>query len=530
MRCKRGRVVGASVGAILALLLMVASSEARGSSSDPAPDVSERHEPEAAAAAAPATDATSLKPTLLYTTPVQPEGLRAVIELHAIFLTGFLYYVSTSGLQHEWSLNYSWEVFERKLTGRSFGADHNHFGTNFIGHPLGGTGYYHAARSNRLGIYESAAFSFAGSLLWELFGEVREVISMNDTLVTPMAGWAIGESLFQLGAFFDRSGPETHNRVLGTVFSPLKSFNDWFDGVEPQRVRSGFPRDEWHRFDLHAGLAVAREDGRDGAASTEALEGRFRLRERLARLPHFDDAGRHDLWFSEANLSGIQLEGGFGAAGITDFRFGSQVLLAGHYARQATAHRSGIWGAGGVIGVGIGYEYAFHDVARARPGGMDRMSSVQPLMLVLEHHANLGQLSLHSYVDLAPSFGGVRSLGLATHTGDPSLLPYVLEKHGYYFGMGGRGAAALDASYRALALGAELRAEGYRAVDSPGEDVLVPIGDTLGRFEGYLGYRVPGGPVQIRATLERRLRGSRVQRAHQFHSETSFGLMTGIVF
>ena len=40
--------------------------------------------------------------------------------------------------------------------------------------------YYTMARSNQLSVAESTAFAVGGSLLWELFGEVREYISIND--------------------------------------------------------------------------------------------------------------------------------------------------------------------------------------------------------------------------------------------------------------------------------------------------------------------------------------------------------------
>jgi hypothetical protein len=445
-----------------------------------------------------------------------------------VFLTGFLYYVTTVGLADDWDLNYTWPVFSRKLTGEAFAADHNHFGTNFIGHPLGGAGYYLAARSNRLGIYQSFGFSVAGSMVWEYFGEITEVVSMNDTLVTPLAGWAIGESMFQLGAFFDRSGPELHNRVLGAVFAPLKTFNDWYDDAEPLRPLRGFPENEWHRFDLGVGLFVVEQGA--GSTSGQFVEGRFRLSERLARLPNFDRAGRHGLAFGEANVSGIELEGAIGDTGLTDLRLSTQVVLAGYYHRQAHAERSLVWGGGGLVGVGVGFEYAVHDLERDRGGPADRISSIQPLVLVLEHRLNLGELKLHSYVDVGPNFGGIRALALERFTGDREVLPEVLKRHGYYFGLGGHGSAALGATWRRVEAGGRLRAEGYRAIDSFGEPMRHPIADTHGVFSAHLGYRLPDSPTVIRTTVERRVRGSSVGGSHVFRTETSAGLGVAAVF
>ncbi len=469
-------------------------------------------------------------PTLIYVTPPEPSGLRAVLELQAVFLTGFLYYLSTSGLNQDWDLNYEWEIFERKLTGQSFGADFNHFGTNFIGHPLGGAGYYHAARSNQFGVYQSAAFSFGGSFLWEYFGELREVISMNDTLVTPMAGWAIGESLFQLGSFFDRSGPEWHNRVLGTLFSPMKSANDWMDGAELKRVRSGFPTNEWHEFDLQAGAAVVLEDGNAGSTANEVAEARIRLQERIVRLPHFDDAGHHSLAFGNAELSRMRLDLAFAEAGLSNLVFDAEVVLAGYYFRDANAGSSGLWGAGGVLGVGCGFEYSVRDLRRTEPGRLDRVSTVEPILLFSEYRAHLGEVNFLSSVDLGPSFGGLTAHALRGYSGEVERLPYVAQLRGYYFGLGGYGRASLGLGYRALTLGAEGIAQGYRAVDSPGERVNVRIADTRAVLASFVGYDIPDSAARLRLHHELRRRASSVASDHVFRTESSLGLSLAAVF
>lgn len=475
-------------------------------------------------------DAGSLiAPTFAYTTPASPNGLRAVLELQAVFLTGFLYYLSTAGLQHEWDLNYTWEVHQRKLTGQSFGADQNHFGTNFIGHPVGGAGYYQAARGNRLGVYQSFAFAVGGSLLWEYFGEIREVISANDTLVTPVAGLALGESLFQLGAFFDRSSPAWHHRALASLLSPFKAVNDRFDGLTPARVAHGYPDDTWHNFDLQAGLFVVREHASSAFPATTAAEGRIRIETRLARLPDFDDAGHHSLAFANAEASSIQLDLGFSNFGLTNLRLDTQVVLAGRYFRHATRRDSGVWGSGGFIGVGTGYEYSVRDLHRTRSAGMDRISSVQPLQLVMQYQANLGEAKLRSYVDAGPNFAGVTSQVMDEYRGSPDALPNVARMHDYHFGFGGHGTALTSLHWRRLELGSSVRVEAYRGVDAP-ENVRVSLIDTRASGEAFAGYRIPDSPAAVRLTVEQRRRGSTLDDIHRMQTETSAGLSLAGVF
>ncbi len=474
--------------------------------------------------------------TLQYVHPMPTTGLRAVLELQGIFLTGFLYYVTTSGLDHDWDLNYSWDVFSKKVTGEAFDTDHNHFGTNFVGHPLGGTGYYQAARTNRLGIYESGAMAFAGSLVWEYFGEIREVISFNDTLVTPLAGWAIGESLFQLGSFFDRAGPQLHNRILGGIFGPLKSFNDWADDAQLRRSSSVFPTDEWHHFDLQSSLAVTHEHGTRNetlasgahAPSRDAVEGRVSFEERLARLPGFDGPGRRSLGFTEANASSMSLSATFGAGGLNELDFRAQAVLAGRYWRDARGSKHRVYGGGGFVGLGMGFDYFVHDWRRNEAGQVDRISSVTPVDVVLAQRVDAGDAHLDAYVDVGPNFGGVRSLALDRVDADTLRLPDVTELHGYYFGFGGHARAAVRAVWRALEVEGGAYIDGFRALREPNSDTRMV--DTRGKFDASIGYRIADGPWRVRGTLDHALRGSSAGDAHSFERETSLGLATAAVF
>ncbi len=470
-----------------------------------------------------------LSETAVYTKPPEPNGWRAILEMQGIFLTGVMYYIATSALE-DWDLQYTWEGYEDKLTGQSLRSDENHFGTNFIGHPLGGTGYYQAARTNHFSVYQSAAFAFGGSLLWEYFGELREYISVNDMITTPMSGWAIGESLYQLGAFFDRSEPSQTNRVLGSVFGPLKSINDWADDLEPARTPFGFPPDEWHRFDLEAGVAFVHEQNTEYPNGEQAVEGRFRLSERIIRLPDFDGSGVHGIGFGDANASGMSLEGAIGSSGLQDLTFIARAVLAGYYQRAASECSGDVCGAGGFVGVGIGYEYSLHDWTRSRAGVVDYISTVQPLSLVFEHELNFGGVDIHSHVEGGPSFGGLQSLALHNYAGPRELLPNVTRLHGYYLGLGGSGTAGLTLNWRALEFAARLDAEAYQMVDPLGGGERVSMAGTRGRMRCQLGYRIDGSPSVLRANLERRVRGSTITTSHEYFEETAFGLAVAAVY
>src|SRR5690606_36052133 len=171
---------------LLALAAFVAPAEASAAEdAAPAPGPTEAAR---SAPIAPASGSVVLHdfrdpPVFSYTEAWDRNYLRALLQYQAITALGVLWYITTTDLDREWRLGYQWETFRGKLTGEAFGLDTNHFGTNFIGHPLGGTGYYHAARANRLTWPASFGFAIAGSLFWEYFGEVTETVSANDMLV-----------------------------------------------------------------------------------------------------------------------------------------------------------------------------------------------------------------------------------------------------------------------------------------------------------------------------------------------------------
>ena len=186
--------------------------------------------------------------TFAYEAPAEVNRIRALLELTGVYAFGFTFLPcdesSAARLRRGIQLVH---LPGEALLGIGWQLDVNGLNTNFVGHPFGGSMYYTMARSNGLNVAESTAFAIGGSLLWELFGEVREYVSINDMIVTPLAGLAIAEPIFQLGAFFDRSSPRLHNRILGAVFAPIKSLNDWLDGRVLARTltpdESGFDRE-----------------------------------------------------------------------------------------------------------------------------------------------------------------------------------------------------------------------------------------------------------------------------------------------
>jgi hypothetical protein len=467
---------------------------------------------------------------------VEKHYLRAVLEHQGLFVLGLLWYVTTTDIRHDWDLGYGWEAFEDKLTGASIKIDTNKFGTNFIGHPLGGTGYYIAARSNGLGIAESFGFSVAGSLLWEYFGEVTEIISANDMVVTPFGGMAIGESTSQLGAFFDRASPALGHRVLSTVFAPLRAVNRAMDGEAlvpaPSLDEHGFPRDEWHRFQLFTQASAVRQAAvHDAPATTFGTMG-LELSSRLARLPDYDGAGRHSLGFGDANLSHLDLRLSGSRYGLFDLALECGFMLGGYYHRSASREANGaVSGGGFAVGIATSFLYSLHDYDAERSHPTDRIARVTPLGVLFDHRGALGPVGVATRVDIGPDFGGVQPYALPEGVSpeEPGNFEPVTRIHGYYHALGAHFSSSLELSLGPLSWSGTLRAERHQAMNALGRSSTDPgrIVDTRTEADARLMLQLPGTAMTLLGYGAHRFRGGRAGTRWDERTETALGAGVG---
>lgn len=469
--------------------------------------------------------------TFAYTTPASAKPLRALLELGAVFTFGFAWYATTAPNVKNWDPGYRWGTFRDKLTGHDLATDLNSFGTNFIGHPLGGTGYYLAARSNRFTILQSFGVAVAGSLLWEMFGEVSEVVSVNDMIVTPLAGLSIGEATIQLAAHFDRSAASGTHRVLGAIFGPLKTLNDNLDGLKPQRVPAGFEGSEWHRFHLEAAGTFAHARASDTREGPWWPEARFTATSEIVHLPGYHRAGHDSRWFSDGNASRIHLTGTVGSAGLSDLGFETQVVLAGAYYRSRRNDEAGRpWGGNGLVGLASGFQYLLHQYRRDEGRAMDRISSVQPLGVVFEQQGFLAGPRVSTALEAGPDFGAVTPVAVRGFSGPRASLPPVQAQRGYYFAVGAHLRAKVAAEYGPLSLAGEAEFQGFADTGTRAPSSPVGLSDSLTLFGGSLRYRDPETGVTPGAFVERRWRAGRVAGARGSCSETTLGFGLGVVF
>jgi hypothetical protein len=154
------------------------------------------------------------------------------------------------------SYKVGWNSIRRNLK-RGWVVDRDEFKINQFLHPYQGSVYHTAARSAGLGFWTSAAYTFAGSALWEIAGETTAP-SINDQIASGIGGVIFGEPLFRMAnlTLEKGNGLPSFGRALGaTVISPATAFNRLVFGGRFDPVFPGHDPEFFTRGDIGATVA-----------------------------------------------------------------------------------------------------------------------------------------------------------------------------------------------------------------------------------------------------------------------------------
>jgi Domain of unknown function (DUF3943) len=130
-------------------------------------------------------------------------------------------------------------------------VDTDPYWVNQFGHPLEGMLFYSAARSTGHDFYQSFAFSFLGSWIWEQFMEVQSP-SVNDQITTPVGGTLLGEVLYRMHRLILDSGggkPDFWHEAGAFLVNPVAGFNRLTSG-DKYRGEMLLPASWWGQFHL----------------------------------------------------------------------------------------------------------------------------------------------------------------------------------------------------------------------------------------------------------------------------------------
>src|SRR6266853_1831771 len=165
---------------------------------------------------------------------------------------------------------------------RSWVVDTDPFKTNQLGHPYPGSMYHGFARSAGLGYWESFAYTFTGSALWEIAGE-KTPPSRNDQVASGIGGSFLGEVLFRLSNLVleHENIPPLWRELGAALVSPATGLNRLAFG---DRFKTVFPS---HDPVYYSRLQI----GFSGSSQNEAGTSTTKLKRNEALVDYSIDHG-----------------------------------------------------------------------------------------------------------------------------------------------------------------------------------------------------------------------------------------------
>lgn len=141
-------------------------------------------------------------------------------------------YVVNRYVRKEKFAEVSWQSLQNNIRLRNWKWDADGFINNQFSHPYHGSLYFNAFRSENFDFWQAAPASFAGSLVWEIAGEM-ETPAINDLVNTSLGGIAWGEVTHRLANRFTqatRAGKKKKGlQILAKLVDPVKTFSNWVD-------------------------------------------------------------------------------------------------------------------------------------------------------------------------------------------------------------------------------------------------------------------------------------------------------------
>ena len=398
---------------------------------------------------------------------------------------------------------------------RYFTFDQDKFNTNAVGHPVAGLLYYQIARGSGLGAGGSFLAAVAASTAWKYFGEMNQKISINDLIVTPAAGWVLGEASYRLGSFFADGEPSFANCFGAVVFSPVATLTESpvckSRRRDPPFDRLGFSRRTWHQLSIWLGPAHTVVDG--GAPRDETS---FGLGARIAANAYYQRPGRGASTAKPGQWTSLGAGWLMNNGTIDGVAVHADSLIVGRYLRDygdVVGPSGEPDGRGLLVGLGSSFDYD----GRSLPTVYDRTLALGLGGPVVELEARRGRFA--GRATFAASYGFAQVTSLAWAQAAPQFadvqVKSELQLQGYYFAQGLLTFASLEAELGDLRLRFDGRGQSFWSFNSA-DDHQSQIQNNFSLHDNQAFLTASGavqplrGPVRLTIQLDDILRSSRL--------------------
>lgn len=347
--------------------------------------------------------------------------------------------------------------------------DNNLTRTNFMLHPTAGGMHYLLTRTNGFGVAPSFVAAAGSSAIYELLLEWREIVSLNDLIVTPFGGLSSGEFMHQFGNYLNSEPEAVRTSVRGTLGSTVRDAARYSGGL-PRAVHDaldkplapasagvdnlGLSRAWFHEFRVRVGQQ-SYFDGEGRVGDLFALRSELQL----FAMPGFLRPGDFERWYFEGNYGRFHLRIANGDAGhATELEFGAHLM--GYYAQELRSPTDG-----------YAHEFALASelvyVDRKELSGREHYGLVRFPHPAARFWFGLGDARLELAVRASADFASIRSIAFPKYaarfgeTGAKSTL----QLHGYAHHFGISAGASAELIVGDVAFGGSAEHGHYESID-----------------------------------------------------------------
>jgi hypothetical protein len=448
---------------------------------------------------------------------------RALLEVGGFLAYSTIrYWIEYSQWIEDWQYELTCEdQYRRFLTLEAVRFDSNAFFVNWT-HALAGAFYYQIARANRLTWAESFLMAFGSSLFYEYIGEWREVISVNDMILTSFGGYSIGEPWHQLASYFSRRRSPLL-RALGFI-DPFIKLNAWLDRKNP--ASKVYAEPGWHGFELSAGW---RRLSAPGATPLDTAY--IGIETRIVHVPEYGQPGVFRKTLRDTSVSEFSMDLALGRRrpGEENLRpgldeeayFFTRVVGLAAYRQNIDALSRGY-----AFSVGLGSAFTYlrkrpiyydsrdfqvHVTPAPEPpvDFRDKMAVVHIAGPVVDWTRFSRTFRLRAMADAYLDFAMMNAWAFNAYSRLHPIagLKTTLTYYGYHYAFGASFSGRLDFEWRGLELRGLLSWHIWDSIEGIDryQNELISDGnvvDTRTRFLLKAGWRVPALPLRLFATVE----------------------------
>ena len=403
--------------------------------------------------------------------------------------------------------------FFARLASDDFVLDEDRFRTNGVGHPLAGAAAYQIPRGNGMSVGASFLASVASAVAWKYFGEWNQAHSTNDIIMSPAAGWVIGEATYRVGRWFAAGEPGIFNCLGAGLFAPFAVLNG--SSVcgfrQGDQSPSAIVLPTWHRLAAEVGPSTTTFDG--GSSRTGVALGLGAL---IRANAQYRSPGTGSSTAGPGQWSSARGRLLFEGAAIRGSAFDADALVIGRYFRRyaegdGVSRETNGWGA--LIGLSSSFDYE----SRQLPIGLDRTAAAGIVGPAIELSARRGPLQLRGWFTASYGFSQVTSLAYAQAARSFAgvQLKEVLQLEGYYYAQGPLTSAALEGEVGWLRLALEGRMANFWSIDSDYSNQSqiqnnFSLRDTRIFTRAIASLRPFDGPLRVAVEFDDDLRDSRI--------------------